>query len=223
MAQIRKNARIALGIVVAGTAGTAALLGPAPAANAGDVNWDAVARCESGGNWSIRTGNGYYGGLQFNRSTWTANGGGKYAGTADKATRAQQIRIAEKVRGGRGMSPWPTCGNRAGSTSHYKATHKSNRHQSSTHKSNTHKSNTREWVTHKPVTHRPVTHQPGVHRKVTAAEATGVTYVVLSGDSLSAIATEHAVNGGWWTLYQLNKVEIGRDPNLIRPGQQLAL
>src|SRR5699024_2634527 len=62
----------------------------APTAPSGSV-WDRIAQCESGGNWSINTGNGYYGGLQFSASTWKAFGGGKYASTADKATRAQQI------------------------------------------------------------------------------------------------------------------------------------
>src|SRR3954451_19799036 len=120
MAQIRQHARIALGIVAAGTAGAAGILGPAGAAQAkSSVNWDAVARCESGGNWSINTGNGYYGGLQFSRSTWTANGGGKYASTANKASRSEQIKIAEKVLDGQGIGAWPVCGKKAGSTKSY--------------------------------------------------------------------------------------------------------
>src|SRR5689334_1235277 len=89
---------------------TAAVLGaPATAAQA-DVNWDAVAHCESRGNWSINTGNGYYGGLQFSRSTWRAYGGARFAATADQATRAEQILIAERVLDGQGIGAWPTCG-----------------------------------------------------------------------------------------------------------------
>jgi uncharacterized protein YabE (DUF348 family) len=80
-----------------------------PVANNG-LNWDAVASCESGGNWHINTGNGYYGGLQFNYSTWLAYGGGQYAQRADLATREQQIAIANKVYAARGSSPWPVCG-----------------------------------------------------------------------------------------------------------------
>src|SRR3982751_3733577 len=110
MAQIRKHARLALSLTAAGVAGTAVLLGPASAAQASGVNWDAVAQCESGGNWKINTGNGYYGGLQFSRSTWKAYGGGKYASTANKASKAEQIRIAEKVLDGQGIGAWPTCG-----------------------------------------------------------------------------------------------------------------
>ena len=73
-------------------------------------DWDAVARCESGGNWSINTGNGYYGGLQFSTSTWTGYGGGAYAPRADLATREQQIAVAERVLAGQGKGAWPTCG-----------------------------------------------------------------------------------------------------------------
>ena len=93
---------------------------PAPAAAAPpapsggwSVNWDAIARCESGGNWSINTGNGYYGGLQFDRGTWLSNGGGDYAERADLATKDQQIAIAERVYAARGLSPW-ACGYAAG-------------------------------------------------------------------------------------------------------------
>jgi uncharacterized protein YabE (DUF348 family) len=83
---------------------------PAPAASSSGLNWDAVAACESGGNWSINTGNGFYGGLQFDYGTWLSNGGGAYAPRADLATREQQIAIATKVYDARGSSPWPVCG-----------------------------------------------------------------------------------------------------------------
>lgn len=82
---------------------------PAPGSSNG-LNWDAVAACESGGNWSINTGNGYYGGLQFNQSTWISNGGGAYAPRADLATRDQQIAVATALYNARGSSPWPVCG-----------------------------------------------------------------------------------------------------------------
>ncbi|MFN2560207.1 MAG: ubiquitin-like domain-containing protein [Jatrophihabitans sp.] len=76
----------------------------------GGLNWDAVAACESGGNWHINTGNGFYGGLQFDYGTWLSNGGGAYASRADLATREEQIAIATKVYNARGSSPWPVCG-----------------------------------------------------------------------------------------------------------------
>jgi uncharacterized protein YabE (DUF348 family) len=74
------------------------------------LNWDAVAACESGGNWHINTGNGYYGGLQFNESTWLSNGGGAYASRPDLASRDQQIAVADRLYAARGSSPWPVCG-----------------------------------------------------------------------------------------------------------------
>ena len=69
-----------------------------------------MANCESGGNWAINTGNGYYGGLQFSSSTWLANGGGAYAPRADLASREQQIAIAMKLYRQSGSASWPVCG-----------------------------------------------------------------------------------------------------------------
>lgn len=85
----------------------------APVASDGSV-WDRLAGCESGGNWSINTGNGYYGGLQFNRGTWLSNGGGAYAPTANLASREQQIEIASRLQAARGWSPWPACTSKLG-------------------------------------------------------------------------------------------------------------
>lgn len=88
----------------------AAAPSPAPTSGGGGLNWDAVAACESGGNWSINTGNGFYGGLQFDYGTWLSNGGGAYAPRADLATREQQIAVATTLYHARGSSPWPVCG-----------------------------------------------------------------------------------------------------------------
>jgi hypothetical protein len=77
----------------------------------GAAKWDAIAKCESGGNWAINTGNGYYGGLQFDKQTWNAYGGSQYAALPSQATREQQIAVGQKVvddRGGYGA--WPHCG-----------------------------------------------------------------------------------------------------------------
>ncbi len=76
--------------------------------------WDSLARCESGGNWAINTGNGLYGGVQLDRGSWLSNGGGAYAPLPSKATREQQILIAEKVRAARGFSPWSSCARKLG-------------------------------------------------------------------------------------------------------------
>ncbi len=87
----------------------------APASAAMDSTWDSVAQCESSGNWSINTGNGYFGGLQFSQSTWDEYGGGAYASRADLATRSQQIVIAEKTLAGQGWGAW-TCAAIVGAT-----------------------------------------------------------------------------------------------------------
>ncbi len=90
---------------------------PAPAAPApqrvvtfdGDTVWDALAQCESGGNWAINTGNGYYGGLQFSLATWQGYGGGEFAAYPHEASREQQIATAERLHAARGYAPWPAC------------------------------------------------------------------------------------------------------------------
>jgi hypothetical protein len=90
-------------------AATTAVLAGGPAATAAPAaapDWDAIAACESGGNWRANTGNGYYGGLQFSRSSWIAAGGLKYAPRADKATRKQQIAVAKRLAALQGMSAW---------------------------------------------------------------------------------------------------------------------
>ena len=117
MAQIRKHAlsvstRVALGLTAAGVTGAVALFAPASPAQASSVNWDAVAQCESGGNWSINTGNGYYGGLQFSLGTWHAYGG---SGLPSQHSREEQIAVATKLRNASGgYGAWPACAAKLG-------------------------------------------------------------------------------------------------------------
>jgi uncharacterized protein YabE (DUF348 family) len=81
----------------------------------GTTVWDQLARCESGGNWAANSGNGYYGGLQFDKATWSANGGNQYAPYPHQASREQQIEIAQRVRNARGnYHAWPTCSAQVG-------------------------------------------------------------------------------------------------------------
>ena len=88
----------------------AAPVSTAAPASSGGANWSAIAACESGGNWSADTGNGFYGGLQFTEQTWLAYGGGQYASSANQATEAQQIAVAQRVLAGQGIGAWPVCG-----------------------------------------------------------------------------------------------------------------
>ncbi|WP_369598886.1 transglycosylase family protein [Arthrobacter sp.] len=87
--------------------------GAAAPAMSNEAMWDAIAQCESTGNWSINTGNGYYGGLQFDIPSWLANGGGAYAPNASLATKAQQIAVANTYYAKAGLGPWG-CAHAAG-------------------------------------------------------------------------------------------------------------
>jgi hypothetical protein len=100
-------------IAVAGGLAAAALLadGGSASASAPNSDWDRLAGCESGGNWSINTGNGFYGGLQFDLGTWHGAGG---SGRPDQASRSEQIRVANVVHSARGFAPWPACSRRLG-------------------------------------------------------------------------------------------------------------
>jgi hypothetical protein len=206
------------GLVLAGAAGGAVLLGTSGTANAASVNWDAVANCESSGNWHINTGNGFYGGLQFTQGTWAGYGGRSYAPRADLATREQQIAVAERTLSGQGIGAWPVCGKKAGSgQSAAKPGASAKKHSTGSNHGTTNKHST----TNKKST-------PG-NSKAAAAPSTAAPstaaggYTVRVGDSLSRIATAHHVVGGWKALYDKNLSVVGSNPNLIYPGQRLAL
>lgn len=238
--------------VVAGAVVAAPLVGVATAGSASAASvstWDKVAQCESGGNWSINTGNGYYGGLQFSASTWRAYGG---SGMAHQASKAEQIRIAEKVLAGQGPGAWPVCSKKAGltkgggspdlsGTSNTKPTTKTPAKPSTqqapskpatkpatkpTTKTPTKPSTTTNKPTTKPAT-KPTTVTPQsvpvqAPAKPSAAPVAG-EYLVQSGDTLSQIAAAHDVAGGWQALYSKNQSVVGSNPDLIFPGQKLAL
>ncbi|WP_435202171.1 transglycosylase family protein [Janibacter sp. GS2] len=106
------------GVAVAGATAAVGSLATAQSASASTSSnvWDAVAQCESGGDWSISTGNGFYGGLQFTTQTWQGFGGGKYAANANGATKSQQIEIAQKVLQTQGPGAWPKCSQVGGLT-----------------------------------------------------------------------------------------------------------
>jgi nucleoid-associated protein YgaU len=210
--------------VTAGVAAVAPLLAAGPA-NADSVNWDAIAACESGGNWSINTGNGYYGGLQFSAGTWRAYGGGAYAPTANQASRSAQIAVAEKVLAGQGIGAWPTCGKRAGAatprkatTAAPRATERSTRTEQRANRSERRSvpSTTTPRTTTKKHT---TTAKPSVTIRTTGG--TG-SYVVKSGDTLGKIASVHHVSGGWKALYNANRGVV-ENPDLIFPGEKLSL
>ncbi|ABM14738.1 MULTISPECIES: transglycosylase family protein [Mycolicibacterium] len=103
---------VSKGLMAAAISGALAVVpmamdGTTATAHADSVNWDAIAQCESGGNWAINTGNGHFGGLQFKQATWSANGG---VGNPAAAPRHEQIRVAENVLRTQGLKAWPKCG-----------------------------------------------------------------------------------------------------------------
>jgi LysM repeat protein len=190
---VRTKKVIAKAPVAAGaTAVGLGVLSTSPASAATTHNWSGVAQCESSGDWSINTGNGYYGGLQFSQSTWAGYGGTALAARADLATPAQQVQIAEKVLAGQGIGAWPVCGKYlTGGTTRAAAA--------------------RATTT----TARTDAGSYGRH----AAPADD--YTVVRGDTVAKIAAAH--HETWRELYQRNVGVIGADPNLIFPGQMLAL
>lgn len=100
---------------IAGAVAGVPLVVAVPAASAApDSAWDRLAECESGGDWGIDTGNGYYGGVQFSPSTWRAFGGGEFASNAHQATRGEQIVVAERTLAVQGWNAWPSCSRSTG-------------------------------------------------------------------------------------------------------------
>src|SRR3954447_19674272 len=112
-----RSAAVALAVGAAAVTAVVATPSAAQAAEPGYFNvWERVAACESGNNWHINTGNGYYGGVQFSSSTWAAYHGHKYAPQANQATKAEQIQVARRVLASQGPGAWPVCGPRGGLT-----------------------------------------------------------------------------------------------------------
>ncbi|MFF1739498.1 LysM peptidoglycan-binding domain-containing protein [Streptomyces mirabilis] len=307
-------------IVAAGVTGSAIaipLLGATSASAADGTTWDRVAECESAGQWSADSGNGYYGGLQISQADWEKYGGLTYASSADEASRSQQIAIAEKLLDDQGLTAWPTCGplsglskhsgdilvdtgvandssstsdssgssdsssssatstpsGSSGSKSDSSSSDSSSSGSSSKATENTTKADTggdtqgadgSDTETTKSDssgnsgqggdssgTSENATTGAGRHRGGTADENTtdsavdgrsddstgrhasrGVgasrdavdgSYVVRAGDNLWTIADALDLEGGWAELYDANKKTVGVDPNLILPGQSLAV
>jgi hypothetical protein len=188
-------------LLTTGVAAAALGVMAGPATAASPNNWDAVAQCESGGNWSINTGNGYYGGLQFSASTWAAFGGTEYASRADLATKAQQIAVAERTLDAQGPGAWPTCG---------KALNPSAPEAGAA-------------VAPAPAP-APAAAPAPVEREPEAASRAdrpaGEGYTVRAGDTLSKIAAAHGTT--WEALFDLNKGTVS-DPDRIVVGQVLQL
>ncbi|MFJ6620438.1 transglycosylase family protein [Kitasatospora sp. NPDC091335] len=247
-----RTRRVIAALGVAGVGLTVPCLTTGTASAASVSTWDAVAQCESGGNWAINTGNGFYGGLQFTSSTWAAFGGTAYAQQANQATKAQQIAVAEKVLASQGPGAWPVCSVKAGLTKGGTPAAVDTSAGSTT-GAGTGSTAAKPAQTPKPAAPaakpaaKPVQPQapaakPAAPAQDGAQAATGSAdsdnrsawaqkrqqqaqsgdYTVVEGDWLSSIADEHSVQGGWQRLYELNRGTLTEGPDAIYPGQQLS-
>jgi nucleoid-associated protein YgaU len=229
MAKHRRTSKLVRIAALAGVTGTAIalpLIG-ATSSSAADVStWDAVAQCESGGDWSINTGNGYYGGLQFSQSSWEAAGGTQYASRADLATKGQQIATAERLLAMQGPGAW-ACAGAGNLTAGGSAADVDTSSHTSSSASRSHSAG-RSHTSHSPshsTSHTSAAKQrsaPAPAKSSAPIQKGDGEYTVVSGDSLSGIAAAHHVSGGWQHLYDLNK-DIVQDADLIYPGQHLHL
>jgi nucleoid-associated protein YgaU len=196
--------------VAAISAAGLALSATAANATTSASTWDALAQCESGGNWATNTGNGYSGGLQFSPGTWSAYGG---TGSAADATREQQIAVAEQVQASQGWGAWPSCAAQLGLSGGGTGA---------------------APVQSVPVQTAPVESIPAQAAQVQAAAAvpaakhatavalSGETYTLQAGDTLSIVAEKLGIAGGWQHLADANLDTIS-DPNLVFEGQVIQL
>jgi resuscitation-promoting factor RpfA len=193
----------------------------ATAANATSTStWDALAQCESSGNWAINTGNGFAGGLQFTPSTWAAYGG---TGSAANASREQQIAVAERVQAAQGWGAWPSCSAKLGLSGGATGAVQSVPVQAAPVQA--------APVQSAPVQAAPVQSAPLQSASVTQAPAgkhatavalSGETYTLQAGDTLSKVAEKLGIEGGWQRLADANLDTIS-NPNLVFAGQVIQL
>ncbi|MFF8471389.1 transglycosylase family protein [Streptomyces griseus] len=222
-----KAARIATLAGVTGAAVAVPLMGATSASAASVETWDAVAQCESGGNWSINTGNGYYGGLQFSQSSWAAAGGTQYASRADLASKDQQIATAEKLLDMQGPGAWACAG--AGGLTNDGVDPGVNTGSGSGSGESKPEQAQPERQAEQPTTRSEQREAPKAESGKTVTTPTGQKvqkgdgeYKVKAGDTLSTIAKAEGVKGGWSKIFKLND-DIVKDADLIFPGQQLHL
>ena len=209
------------GGMAAATLAGGALVAQAPAAFA-QSDWDRLAECESGGNWSINTGNGFYGGLQFQQSSWQAAGG---SGMPHQASKAEQIRVAENLLSMQGWGAWPSCSAQLGLSGS---------------PSGTPSSAPADTPSSAPAEQAPVQQAPAEQAPVQQApaqdipeptepeaapeadvEVSGETYTIQEGDSLTKIADALGI-ADWQDLWGANADQI-QDPNTIFVGDELKL
>ena len=216
-----KNTSIRRTAAALAIGGVAAATMSMPAANAVDgATWDALAQCESGGNWSINTGNGFYGGLQFTQQSWNGVG---MSGSPATASRAQQIEAGERLLAIQGWGAWPACSAKLGL---YGKTGAAPTYTEPTTtvaaQSQTQQTYTAPAAQAAPAAvEAPAAAAPAA-APVAAPKAAAGTYTVVPGDSLSLIAAKLGVAGGYQAIAAAN-TDIIYNVDLIFPGQVLTI
>ena len=231
-----KNTSIRRTAAALAIGGVAAATMSMPAANAVDgATWDALAQCESGGNWSINTGNGFYGGLQFTQQSWNGVG---MSGSPANATRAQQIEAGERLLAIQGWGAWPACSaklglyGKTGAAPTYTEPTTTVAAQSQTQQ--TYTAPAAQAAPAAPAAQAapaaveapaapaaaPAAEAPVAAAPVAAPKAAAGTYTVVPGDSLSLIASKLGVAGGYQAIAAAN-TDIIYNVDLIFPGQVL--
>lgn len=220
---IRRSAAV---LAIGGAA--AASLAATPAANAAPLEaWDALAQCESGGNWAINTGNGYYGGLQFSLSSWAAAGG---TGNPAAASKAEQIRVAENLLQMQGWGAWPSCAAKlnlyAYGTSGAAAT-VAEAPAATTTTVAPQATQVTEVAAAPAVVETPAVVEAPTAETAPAAEVVAEaapaanTYTVKAGDTLSEIAYAHGFNG--WDEVLAANADLIQDADVIEIGWVLTI
>jgi len=199
-------ARTIAKVAVAGIIAGAPLALGVGTASAQGMDWDALAQCEASGNWAANTGNGFYGGLQFTQGTWNANGG---SGNPANASRAEQIRVAESVLRTQGSNAWPSCSKRLGA---YVGKSAPAPKQAQPQR----KAQPQQRSTAAPVQQAPVVALPGSKTNPNG------NYEIKAGDTLSKIADDNKVAGGWQAIVEKNK-DFLTNPDLIFPGAKILI
>jgi nucleoid-associated protein YgaU len=234
MKKLSRTRTIVGGLAFAGIAATGVGLAATPANAASGSTWDALAQCESGGNWAINTGNGYYGGLQFNLGTWQANGG---AGNPASASREAQIAVAERVLASQGWGAWPACSAQLGLSGTSGAAPAAAAPAPAPAPAPAQQAAPQPAApAPAPAPAEQAAPQPAAPSTTESAPApaattpskpapvktSGKTYTIASGDTLDTIATKLGIDGGWKQLWAANTSTID-DANLIYAGQELQL
>lgn len=202
----RNIARVAMAGAVVAAPFAAAM----PASAAPQSTWDEVAQCESSGNWHIKSGNGFSGGLQFTQSTWSSFGGDQYAANAADASREQQIAVAERILQAQGPNAWPVCSQQAGLTSG------SLENQDVSAGSGSGDSAQSGGGSEAAAPQQDTGQQADSGQQQTGAS--GDSYTVQAGDTLSKIGAKFGVS---WESIQQQNPDVVSSPELIFPGQQL--